>query len=419
MPNTNRLRQLLKSPWLALLSIALGSYVGVAHQPLARSIAPLGDVYLALLEMFILPIVVTALIHAIGRIIMEGIGGRYLRRVVMIFILGMMATSLVALAIGLIIRPGATLGEGSKRILGETIIQYEQSTLVNSAGKGGAGMLGFLQTMIPGNIFAAASNGNSLALVFFCIITGIALGLLRNDKSNMALRVVEAGYDAFMKIISWIMYALPLGLFCLVAAKFADMGSAVLSAMGAFIGSFYLGAAILIVCYLVVTAWRSKGGMWAALKAVKEPLIVAVGTSSRFAAIPAALRAVSTELRRDPISVNLVIPLGMNINLQGSAYYFTLAALFTTQLYGHTLTPVEYLMLPMTGIFAAIAASDAPGIAAIGIISIILEPLGIPSGVTVILLSVIDPIIDPIVSVADVHGNCASALIITAEKQAS
>lgn len=413
MPNTNRLRQMLKSPWLALLSIALGSYVGVMHQSLAKSIAPLGDVYLALLEMFILPIVVTALIHAIGRIIMEGIGGRYLRRVVLVFIVGMLAASLMALIIGSIFRPGAALGEGNKKVLGETIIQYEQSGSVDDTSQAEPGMFGFLHTMIPGNVFAAASNGNSLALVFFCIVTGIALGMLRNDKAKTALRVVEAGYDAFMKIISWIMYALPLGLFCLVAAKLADMGSEVLVAMGVFVGSFYLGATALVIVYLVVTAWRSEGGMWSALKAVREPLIIAAGTSSRFAAIPAALRAVSIGFRRDPVSANLVIPLGMNINLQGSVFYFTLAALFATQLYGRALTPAEYLMLPIAGIFTAIAASDAPGIAAIGMISIILEPLGIPVGVTIILLSVIDPILDPVVSIADVHGNCASVVMIT------
>ena len=414
MLTSERLRKWLQSPWPALASIALGAYAGVAHPPLARSVAPLGDVYLALLEMFILPIVVTALIHAIGRILMEGIGGRYLRRVVLAFTVGMMAASVVALFIGSLIQPGAALEMENKKLLGTVIIQYEQNNPAASP-QTSPGVFGFVKTMIPGNVFAAASKGNSLALVFFCIVTGVALGLLRNDKARTALHVVEAGYAAFMKIISWIMYALPLGLFCLVAAKLADMGSEVLLAMGAFIGAFYVGVALLIVAYVAMTAWRGKMGIGSALNAVKEALIVAFGTASRFAAIPATLRAVSVGLRRDPLSTNLVIPLGMNINLQGSVFYFTLAALFTTQIYDRTLSPADYLVLPIAGIFAAIAASDAPGIAAIGMISIILEPLGIPVGVSIILLSVIDPIIDPVVALTDVYGNCASAVMISGE----
>jgi len=405
--------QLLKSPWPALISIILGGYVGIYQQSLARSVAPVGEIYLALLEMFILPIIITALIHSIGRIFMEGLGGRYFKRVVLVFTVGMLAASSVALVLGSDILPGASPGEDSKKILGEAIIQSEQAGLVGVATQGNEGMLGFMRTMIPGNVFEAASTGNSLALVFFCIITGIALGTLGSDKPKTALRVIEAGYDAFMKIISWIMYALPLGLFCLVAAKTAALGSEVLVAMGTFVGVFYAGAVALVVSYLLLTAWRTGGGLWLALKAVREPLIVALGTSSRFAAIPAALRSLSTGLRRDQVTSSLVIPLGMNINLQGSAFYFTLATLFAAHLYGRALTPEEYLLLPIASMFAAIAASDAPGIAAIGMISIVLEPLGIPVGVTIILLSVIDPIIDPIVSLTDVHGNCASAVMIT------
>lgn len=419
MLSTDSLLRILKSPWLALASIVLGSYVGIAHPSLAKHIGPIGDVYLALLEMFVLPIVVTALIHAVGRILMQGIGGRYLRRVVSVFIIGMGMASLIALILGSIFQPGSALGEGSRKVLGQAIIQFEQTGAADKISQSESGIIGFLHTMIPGNVFAAASNGNSLALVFFCIVTGIALGMSKNEKAKATLRVVEAGYDAFMIIISWIMYALPVGLFCLVASKLANMGSGVLMAMGAFVGVFYLGALALILIYLVLTAWRSKGGIWRALKAVKEPLIVAAGTSSRFASIPAALRAVNVELRRDPVSSSLVIPLGMNINLQGSVFYFTLAALFAVELYGKTLTPAEYLMVPIAGMFAAIAASDAPGIAAIGMISIILAPLGIPVGVTIILLSVIDPILDPMVSLTDVHGNCAAAVLVTSPQEDS
>jgi proton glutamate symport protein len=419
MPLINRIIQRLKSPWLALISIVLGSYVGLFHQSLAESVTPVGDIYLALLEMFILPIVVTALIHAIGHILMGGMCGRCIRRVVLVFGGGMVIAALVAMMLGSVFSPGAAMAEDSKKVLGETIIQYEQGNRLEQPPHGGQTIVGFMQLMIPGNIFKAASVGNSLALVFFCIITGIALGSLNNEKARTALRVFEAIYDALMKIITWIMYALPIGLFCLVAGKLAALGTDVLVAMGGFVAVFYAGSIVLITGYLLLTAWRGKAEVWRAAQAVKEPLIVALGTSSNLAAIPAALRALTNGLRREPVTTSLVIPLGMNINLQGSVFYFTLGALFTTQLYGRTLSPEEYLLLPIAGIFAAIAASDAPGIAGIGMISILLEPLGVPVGVTIILLSVIDPLIDPVVSVTDVYGNCAAAVLITDEANSS
>lgn len=152
------------------------------------------------------------------------------------------------------------------------------------------------------------------------------------------------------------------------------------------------------------------------MRAVGQQLIVVVGTSSGFASIPAALHAVRLELRRDLVSSKQVIPVGMNIYLQGGVFYYFTRPPCPPPRSTAARRRRRNIMTPIAGIFAAIASLDAPGIAAMGMVSIILEPLAIPVGVTVNLLTVIDPIIDPIVATADVHGNCASAVMSTDEQ---
>ena len=133
--------------------------------------------------------------------------------------------------------------------------------------------------------------------------------------------------------------------------------------------------------------------------------------ASRYAAIPAARRGLRKNLGVSKQLANLVVPLGISLNPQGSVLQFSLAAIFSTQLYAISLSWQEYLLILFGSALAGLAASSAPGIVGLGMLSIILSPLGIPVSVVVILLAAIDPLVDPVLTLVNVHANCTATVV--------
>jgi proton glutamate symport protein len=403
-----------RNPWVLLGSVALGVGIGLRVPELAGRLAPWGEIYLGLLKMCVLPVLITALTSAVARAVGDRMGGRYLRRLLAVFGLGLATAAALGVAFGSGLEPGSALDRGERSLLGAYVLDAEAAPGPRPEA-GARGLLAFVRSLIPENVFQAAASGGSLPLVFFCIVMGLGLGSLRDDRGTTALKVLEAGYEALLRIVDWIMYALPVGLTCLVAERMATTGGGLILAMGWFVLALYAGALVLVLV-AGLAIWSRVGGTPAAvLASLKSPLMVGLGTSSNFATIPSALAAVSAGLGRDRSGVNLVIPLGVNLFLPGSVLYFALASLFVAQLYGTGLEWQDYVVVAMASIFAAIAASDAPGIAGIGAVAVVLDQLGLPVDVAVILLSAVDPLVEPVITVADVNGNCmAAALVVDA-----
>ncbi|MDF2981711.1 MAG: sodium:dicarboxylate symporter, partial [Devosia sp.] len=157
---------------------------------------------------------------------------------------------------------------------------------------------------------------------------------------------------------------------------------------------------------------RVGGSYLATLGAMRETVVVAFGTSSSYASIPSALRGLKEGLRLDRRVVDLALPLGITLNPPGSTFHFALATLFLANLYGLALDPSQMVFVLFGAMLAGVAATGAPGVAALSMISIILVPLGLPVEVAIILLVAIDPIVDPILTVVNVQGNAATTALL-------
>lgn len=128
-----------------------------------------------------------------------------------------------------------------------------------------------------------------------------------------------------------------------------------------------------------------------------------------------SLRSVHENLGRERQGGGLVVPLGITLNPQGNVLHFSIAAVFVAQLYGQSLAWEQIGVVVVASVLTSVAASGAPGVAALGMLTLVLEPLGLPAAVGLILLTAIDPIVDPLLTAANVHATCASATLI-AEK---
>ena len=401
----------LLSPWAIIAGMISGVLIGLYYKEFAFHLAPLGEVYLALLQMCIIPIMITAVLSSVGRLLKSGEATAYLGRLLIVFIVGMLIASVVGLSLGMVTKPGSGISKKAKVTLGKKISEIELLGFEQSESKNSS-LLGFFREIVTTNVVGAISKGKNLPVLLFFVLLGIAIGLVHSPAGANLLDIINVLYDALLNIISWVMYGLPFGLCCLLAAQVADIGLDIMLALLKLIITCYLSVLILILVYGIAIWMKVGGSFFHSFVALKEAFIVALGTSSSFASIPATLQGLQNKLNLDRESTNLVVPLGINLNPHGSVMHFALSAVFIAQLYGTPLEASSLIIVIIGSVFAGLAATGAPGAGALSMIALVLEPLGLPVATAVILLAAIDPILDPVITLTTVHANCAASTII-------
>jgi proton glutamate symport protein len=226
------------------------------------------------------------------------------------------------------------------------------------------------------------------------------------------LNVAEALFEAFLKMILWVMYGLPVGLFCLFASQISEIGLNIFVALGKLILGLYVASFILLGIYLMTAKWATRRSLRQILTALKEPIFVAMGTSSSFATIPVALVALEQKLELEKKMANLVVPLGISLNPQGTIVRFAVTAIFMSQLYGMELGIDGLLFVVVGSILGGTAVTGVPAVVGLSMMSIVLDPLGLPTATAVILLIAINPVTDPLLTTVNVMANCTAATLV-------
>lgn len=407
-----RFAKLLLHPAAIFAGLAAGGILGWVDNGEIPVIGTLGDIYIRLLQMCVIPLLFTAVATSLSRLFLDGAANRYFTRLVLLMVAGLAIAAALGVAIGYWGQPGGELQLAAREVIGRVIFTAEVSSgSIGTAPAQGA-IADLVVGMFPENIFGALTTGNKIAILVFAVLFGVALGSIARDKSERATVLLEAFYDTFIKIIEWLMYVLPFGLFCLAYSQVSSVGIDVLVAMTKLVVLIYAGAIVLIAVYSALIWLRVGGSYLATLGALRESVFVAFGTSSSYATIPSALRGLKQGLRLDRRVVDLALPLGITLNPPGSTFHFALATLFLANLYGLALDPGQMAFVLFGAMLAGVAATGAPGVAALSMISIILVPLGLPVEVAIILLVAIDPIVDPILTVVNVQGNAATTALL-------
>ncbi|MEY3786839.1 MAG: hypothetical protein RLZ75_1046, partial [Pseudomonadota bacterium] len=197
--------------------------------------------------------------------------------------------------------------------------------------------------------------------------------------------------------------------------EIAKIGLEIVWATTKLITLIYIACIGSLFIYSLMMWWKLKHKFSYAqiLIGLRQPLLVALGTASSFATIPAALNALKNNLQADKNICDLVIPLGMTINPPASVLQFAISSLFIAQIYGMELGFNELTIIFVGSILAGLASSSTPSIVGLSMIAMILDPLGLPSGVAIILLVAIDPVIDPIITALNVQANCTLGVIMS------
>ncbi len=423
----------LKNPMTILLSIAIAIVLGLLGSKgdmnakvdqrtiydwvnlLVTLFTPLGGMYLNMLRMTVYPILIAAIVSSIAGLVKSPEIGRFLSRMLICFGAMLLFTALLGTTAGIVGRPGAGLSEEAKATLGKSIEKSEYKADIEIAlaedqvPKERSNFINFFVNIIPRNIFKSLVDELALQLVIFSIFFGIAAGMIRGERSEFIVTVFEGLFKAFQTIISWLMYLLPIGLIFLIAGQITSSQKffELLSAMIRFIVLFYIVGIMVLVINTIIIWRRSKEKLSVVFKELLDPIIIALATRSSFATLPSAMKALNQKLGFFESTTKLYIPLGITLGRFGNILYFALAAMFVNQLYASSLTIGGFFIVLVGSVFAGTATAGATGLSTLALMSIVLEPLGLPVEAVLILFMTIDTIIDPLRTLLIVHTNMA------------
>lgn len=397
-------------PLLMGVGAALGLLLGVTG-PLPGVtgvvVQAVGAVFLALLRALVIPLVVTSLMVAVARM-------GDLRRVgrAAAVTLGFFAvTTFAAVATGLVlvnaIRPGTGQGSLPVQALGE-------AQLARASTPPSEAILEVVTGMFPDNLLEAAADGNVLGLVVFSLLFGLVL-TVEGDRARPLLDVLDAANEALLRLVRWVVWAAPVGILALVAERTARAGggaavAAELQRLSWYAATVVAGLALHALVTLPIALIASGRNPLRYGGRLGGALLTAFGTASSAATMPVTLRGVIEGNGVSRRAADLVIPLGTTVNMNGTALYEAVAALFIAQASGIDLGPAQQMVVLLTATLAAVGAAAIPEAGLVTMV-LVLTAAGLPVEGIGLILS-IDWVLDRFRTVVNVWGDAVGAAVV-------
>lgn len=420
----------MKLHWQIIIGLVAGVLFGIlaaANQWSGLTqdwIAPFGTIFVNLLKLIAVPLVFASLVTGVASLADVSKLSRMGLKTLLLYVI----TTAVSISIGLILvnllQPGKSI---PAEVSADLQASYQSQVDARSSAVDEVKARGPLQPVVdivPQNIFsAAADNKLMLQVVFFSLLFGVGLSLVRNDKSAQVLSFMQGLNDIIIKIVDLIMLTAPVGVFALMAGTITAVAGDNLQTVMDLLRS--LGFYSLVVIAGLAVHITFMYGPWihffsrVSLKqffsGIAPAQLLAFSTSSSGATLPVTMECVEQNLGVKNEVAAFVLPLGATINLDGTALYQGVAAVFIAQALGIDLDLAAQTTILLTALLASIAAAPVPG-AGFVMLVIVLEAVGIPSAGLALILGV-DRILDMFRTATNVTGDTMVALMVDASEQ--
>lgn len=378
------------------------------EKTIATVIKPIGDIFIRLLSMLAIPLVISSLV--VGAASLGDIKklGRIGIKTFSLF----MATTFIAITIGLVlanvIAPGDKIGIESKEKLFET---YSNYNLTTPGQKPEIDIIDFFVNMVPKNAFYSISSGDMLQIVFFVVFFGISLTFVSADLRNPVIAFFNGASETLIKMVDFVMFIAPLGVFALISSTVAGFGFDILSTLIWYILTVILGLVLhFTFIYLPLVKFGAKVSIKKYIQGMRNAQAIAFTTSSSAATLPVTMECVEENLGVSKKIAGFVLPLGATINMDGTALYQAVATIFIAQVYGIDLNLSQQITIVITAVLASIGTAPVPGVGIIMLV-MILESVNVPAAGIGLILGV-DRILDMARTVNNVMGDSSTALVV-------
>lgn len=384
------------------VGVAVGFLVGWVAGPEAVAVGWAGDLFLDLLKMLVLPLVFCSMISAVSGIM----GAGSLRTVALATFGYYLATTFLAVTIGLVVVN--VIGPG----VGATIIEGAEAPAIAPAG-----VSAILDSLVTANLFEAATQFRVLPILVFALLFGAALASI-GDEGRAAVRFFHAANAALLKLVDWVMILAPIGVAALIAARIGKAGGLAqfgeeARAVGyycvAVIAGLAIHAAVVLPAILALVARRNPLRYAFALGGA---LLTAFATASSSATLAVTMRLTEEKGGVREEAASFVLPLGATVNMDGTALYEAVAAMFIAQAAGIELSLGQQVVVALTATLASIGAAGIPQAGLVTMV-IVLEAVGLPfEGISLILA--VDWFLDRCRTTVNVWGDAVGAAVVDA-----
>ena len=380
--------------------IILGIICGILFREHAVFFQPLGDIFVRMLRMVTVPIVFTSLV--IGVVSLGNIQhlGRLGAKTFGYFLLTGLAAVLLGLLIVNILKPGVNSN-----------FPIPEDFIASDYAPSGTYILDVLQQTIPDNIIRAVVNEEILGIIFFSVLFGCGL-LAIGKKGAACVGFIEGMNDAILKMTEWIMYLAPVGVFSLMATLVGKMGIAAFKPLGLFMFCVILGLLVhAVFVYGSVLIFVAKYSPFEFVKRSFPALATAFSTDSSVVTLPVTMETLEKEIGVSKKISGFVAPLAATLNMDGTALYEAVAAMFIAQVYGVHMNMTQQVIIALTSVLASIGAAGIPSAGLVTMV-IVLRSVNLPlEGIG--LLLAIDRVLDMCRTTINVMGDMCGAIVVS------
>ncbi|MBM6017906.1 cation:dicarboxylase symporter family transporter [Staphylococcus epidermidis] len=397
-------------PTQVIIALVLGVIAGLllyGQDDVANYIKPFGDVFLNLIKMIIIPIVFCSLALSISNLGDSKKVGSYGWKAILYFEI----ITTIAIGLGLIIgnlfKPGSGL-DPDKLPKGD-ITKYQSSAhSAEQATTYGNHLIDTLVHIVPTNLFESMAKGELLPIIFFAVFFGLGLAAI-GEKAEPVKGFLNGTLEAVFWMINKILKLAPIGVFAFICTTVMTFGASVLIPLFKLLVVVVFAMVFFVIVVLGIVARMVGISIFSIMKILKSELLLAFSTSSSEAVLPIMMKKM--ERFGSPKDVtSFVIPIGYSFNLDGSALYQSIAALFVAQMYDMHLSLTEQLVLMATLMIASKGMAGVPGVSIVVLLTT-LSSMNIPAQGIALIIGV-DRLLDMVRTCVNVIGNALSTVVI-------
>ena len=372
-----------------------------------------GDVFIRLLRFIAIPVVFFSLVAGVGALQDTGKLGRIASRAMAIYLFTTALAITLGISIANLIRPGDWV---SMELRTEMIATGQVMAQEKIAKAVTPDVWTTLLNIVPKNPFSAFANGEMLPIVFFSLMLGLGVTQLSRERAAPVLLFFEAMTEAVISIVHWVMRLAPVAVFALLAKVTAELGIDVLQGLIVYSLAVIIGLGLLLLGVYPMLAWQFAGCSPRKLfLAISPAQLLAFSSSSSSATMPVTLDCVEKNLGVDREVSRFVIPLGATINMDGTALYQGVAAIFIAQIYGIELDIMQQATIVFTATLASIGTAGVPGVGLIMLV-VVLQSIGLSTEQMtggLALIFGVDRLLDMSRTVINVTGDCTVAAVVS------
>ena len=397
----------IKLHWQILIALVLAVFFAYYIPGGIKYVSWMGEIFLTALKMVIIPLILSSIISGVTSM---G-GGKNLGRLGAKTLLYYVSTSLIAILTGLllvnVIRPGVGVELGfSESVDGLT----EKAGSIND----------ILMRIVPSNIFESMVNGEILPIIFFAVFFGVFISQTQNKYREMLTTFFDAFFEVMMKMTMFIIKFTPLGIFGIVSREVgrnADQLANLAGSMAIYMLTVFL--ALLIHAFIslpLILRFIARVKPFKHMNNMITPLLTAFSTASSSATLPLTMEAVEHKSGVSNKVTSFTLPLGATINMDGTALYECVAAMFIAQVYGIEMHFTQQMIIVVTALLASIGAAGIP-MAGLVMLTVILTAAGLPlEGIGLIIA--VDMVLDMTRTAVNVWSDsCGAVTIARSEKE--